>query len=66
MRVAVPSLIAALAGVCLGIALTLGGVRLATTGRRPRDLGGMLLAAVGLGLMLVAMYAAVSALRPAP
>jgi hypothetical protein len=62
MRVAVLSLVAALAVLCLGVALTLAGIRIATTHPRPRDLGGMLLAAAGLALALGGMFAAVTSL----
>ena len=64
MRVALPSFLAAVAGVCLGTALTLMGVRLATTRPRPRDLAGMFLAAAGLALTLVALFIAVTATDP--
>ena len=47
-------LLAAAAGVALGV----HGIRLATTRGRPHNLGGMVLATVGVGLALSSLAAA--------
>jgi hypothetical protein len=55
-------LVLEIGGAAAGIAALLRGVRVATTRPRPRDLGGMLLAALGMALALGMLSAASAAL----
>jgi hypothetical protein len=47
-----------LAGAALGVALVARGLRIALSRPRPRDLGGMILAAAGLALAVTMLTAA--------